>query len=68
MDISVQLKVCEGCGRFWFRAQHQAGVYCRQCEVKLAEFPAPETRKKRGRPARTAARRAWPLAEVGGME
>lgn len=66
MEVSVHLKVCEGCGCLWFRAQHQASVYCKNCEVKLAEFPSPETRKKRGRRGRRAPGRAWPLAEAGG--
>ena len=43
MELRVQLKICEGCGCLWFRAQTQGTVYCRQCETKLREFPAPET-------------------------
>lgn len=66
MELSIQLKVCEGCGCLWFRAQHQESVYCRHCEVKLAEFPSPETRKRRGRPGHRAATGAWPLAEAAG--
>jgi uncharacterized Zn finger protein (UPF0148 family) len=71
MDLYVQLKVCEGCGCLWFRAQGQAIVYCSDCEVKLRDFPTPETRKKRGRPRRSASgiRRAWTLAQaMGGAE
>ena len=66
MHEKVQLKVCEGCGCLWFRAQCQASVYCRSCAVKLAEFPDPETRKRRGRrPGRKAAG-PWGLAEAAG--
>ena len=70
MDFCVQLKICEGCGSLWFRAQGQ-GVYCRQCEIKLKDFPAPESRKKRGRPSRKAVlpTRAWVTSEaIGGAE
>jgi uncharacterized Zn finger protein (UPF0148 family) len=65
MEVKVQLKVCEGCGCLWFRAQQQ-GVYCSGCEVKLAEFPAPETRKRRGRQPGHRAGRAWMLGQAAG--
>lgn len=71
MEIKLQLKVCEGCGCLWFRAQGQAGVYCSDCDVKLRDFPGPETRKRRGRPCRKtqAGVTGWPLAEaIGGAE
>jgi uncharacterized Zn finger protein (UPF0148 family) len=48
MELRVHLKVCEGCGSLWFRAQNQRSVYCSPCEARLHEFPAPETRKRRG--------------------
>lgn len=48
MDLRVHLKVCEGCGSLWYRAQNQRTVYCRTCETRLREFPLPETRKRRG--------------------
>jgi hypothetical protein len=51
MEVCVQLKICEGCGCLWLRAENQ-GVYCCNCQVKLKDFPAPETRKRRGRPRR----------------
>lgn len=47
---TMQLKVCEGCGALWLRAQCQ-GVYCRGCAQMLSEFPAPR-RPHRGWPAR----------------
>jgi hypothetical protein len=69
MELRVQLKVCEGCGCLWYRAQDHLSVYCQPCEVKLREFPAPETRKRRGRPVRKPVMRAWTLAEAqGGAE
>lgn len=52
MELRVHLKVCEGCGCLWFRSQGQVTVYCRECELKLRDFPSPESRKRRGRPAR----------------
>lgn len=51
MFLQVQLKVCEGCGNLWFRAQNQDEVYCAVCSRKLAAFPRPGSRKKRGRPS-----------------
>ncbi len=67
MDLCVQLKVCEGCGSLWYRAQTHGGVYCRGCEVKLKDFPSPESRKRPGRPARKPVARIWAVAEaIGG--
>jgi uncharacterized Zn finger protein (UPF0148 family) len=70
MDLRVQLKVCEGCGCLWYRAQTQGSVYCTGCEEKLKEFPAPESRKRRGRPARKTLIRVWAVAAeaTGGAE
>jgi hypothetical protein len=48
----VDLKVCEGCGGLWLRAQNgnmQHGVYCRSCALLLSEFPAPRQRSRAGR-------------------
>ena len=70
MEVRVQLKVCEGCGCLWYRAQTQGSVYCNSCEEKLKDFPTPESRKRRGRPARSKTLvRVWAVAEtVGGAE
>ena len=38
MEVRVQLKICEGCGCLWFRAQTQGSVYCRECESKAERF------------------------------
>ena len=51
MELRVQLKICEGCGCLWYRAQTQGSVYCKECETKLKDFPSPESRKRRGRPS-----------------
>jgi hypothetical protein len=63
MELRVQLKICEGCGCLWYRAQNQGSVYCFGCETKLKDFPSPESRKRRGRPARKPLIKAW--AAVG---
>jgi len=69
MELRVQLKVCEGCGCLWYRPQTQGGVYCRGCEEKLKEFPTPESRKRRGRPARRTLVRVWAVAQAtGGLQ
>jgi hypothetical protein len=69
MELRVQLKICEGCGCLWYRTQSQNGVYCKECETKLHEFPSPGSRKRRGRPVRKASGRAWKMAEAtGGAE
>jgi hypothetical protein len=68
MELRVQLKVCEGCGCLWYRAQIQGTVYCKECEIKLRDFPTPESRKRRGRPCRKPVLRVWTPAEaIGGM-
>lgn len=48
----VDLKVCEGCGGLWLRAQNgnqNHGVYCRNCSLRLSEFPPPRGRSRAGR-------------------
>jgi uncharacterized Zn finger protein (UPF0148 family) len=66
MDVRVQLKVCEGCGCLWYRAQTQGSVYCKDCELKLKDFPLPESRKRRGRPSRRRLPRVLAVAEGAG--
>jgi uncharacterized Zn finger protein (UPF0148 family) len=69
MELRVQLKICEGCGCLWYRAQTQGSVYCAGCEEKLRDFPSPESRKRRGRPSRKALPSVWGVVEaVGGAE
>jgi len=66
MEVRVQLKVCEGCGCLWYRAQNHGNVYCRGCETKLKEFPSPESRRRRGRPGRRQLSKVWAVAEAAG--
>lgn len=69
MELRVQLKICEGCGSLWYRAQTHEGVYCRECEVKLRDFPSPESRKRRGRPCRKPQIRNLKAVEaMGGVQ
>lgn len=44
--LRMELKVCEGCGALWLRAGIEAGVYCRTCARKLAEFPPAKGRRQ----------------------
>ena len=68
MELRVQLKICEGCGCLWYRAQAQGSVYCQSCETKLKDFPSAESRKRRGRPGRKPLANVWAVAEaMGGM-
>jgi uncharacterized Zn finger protein (UPF0148 family) len=67
MELRVQLKVCEGCGTLFFRAEAEGTVYCRGCETKLRDFPSPESRKRRGRPGRKPIPRIWAVAAAGGV-
>lgn len=64
MEMSVQLKICEGCGCLWYRIQTEGSVYCKDCKTKLREFPSPETRK---RPGRKPLPRVWAAAVSGGV-
>jgi uncharacterized Zn finger protein (UPF0148 family) len=66
MELRVQLKVCEGCGCLWYRAQTIGSVYCKPCETKLKDFPSPESRKRRGRPSRKHLTTVWAVAQATG--
>ena len=66
MELRVHLKVCEGCGCLWYRAQSLGNVYCRGCETKLKDFPTPESRKRRGRPIRKPLVKVWAVAQATG--
>jgi len=69
MELCVQLKICEGCGCLWYRNQTHGRVYCSRCEIKLKDFPTPESRKRRGRPARKPLISVWAVAEaMGGVK
>lgn len=66
MELRVQLKVCEGCGCLWYRAQNHGSVYCQKCEVRLSDFASPESRKRRGRPVRKPVNVVWSWAQAAG--
>jgi uncharacterized Zn finger protein (UPF0148 family) len=66
MELRVQLKVCEGCGCLWYRAQTIGTVYCQRCETKLKDFPSPESRKRRGRPSGKPLTKVWAVATATG--
>ena len=66
MEVCVQLKICEGCGCLWYRAQAQGMVYCKECQVKLGDFPEPVTRRRRGRPCNKPQIRVWTVATAAG--
>jgi hypothetical protein len=67
MELRLQLKICEGCGCLWYRALNHGSVYCQRCALKLKEFPSPESRKRRGRPARKHVVKVWTAAAaIGG--
>jgi len=69
MEVRVQLKICEGCGCLWYRAHTLCNVYCKECEIKLKNFPSPESRKRRGRHGKGQLTRIWAVAEaLGGAE
>jgi len=68
MEFRVHLKVCEGCGSLWYRTQTLGSVYCGRCEIKLRDFPTPQSRKRRGRPVRKALGTIWAVAEELGGE
>lgn len=66
MELRVQLKICEGCGSLFFRPQTKGNIYCQLCEVKLKDFPSPESRKRRGRPAAKTLPKIWGVAAAAG--
>lgn len=61
-DFKCELKVCEACGALWLRA-NQHGVYCRGCESRLSEFPAPRS----GRRCRSGSRTPQRTVRQPGM-
>jgi hypothetical protein len=81
-DFRVELKVCEGCGGLWLRAQElkaeRQGAYCSSCVQWLAEFPAPKRgrtpgdsqrrRRRRNRAARAAMKQAGTTVDVKAAE
>jgi hypothetical protein len=39
LNVKMNLKVCEGCGALWLRANLNGGIYCKRCTPKMAELP-----------------------------
>lgn len=68
MESRVLLKICEGCGCLWFRAQTEGSVYCKGCTAKLIHFPTPQSRRRRGRPSRKLVALTWTAAALGGAK
>jgi hypothetical protein len=66
-ELRLDLKVCEGCGALWLRA-NRGRVYCRSCAPLLAEFPAPRglRRKPVAGSRRLVAVKATPQAATAG--
>lgn len=52
--LRVHLKVCEGCGGLWFRAQDRVDVYCSSCAGRLRGFPR-MVKRRLGRPRKHVA-------------
>jgi hypothetical protein len=50
MELRIQLKVCEGCGCLWYRAQVETRVYCAQCVERFKDFPTATASRRKGRP------------------
>lgn len=61
----LHLKICKGCGRLWLRNHTVSDVYCRQCTVHFSDFPAPRSRRPKGRPRKDGRIAAMPAMEGG---
>jgi uncharacterized Zn finger protein (UPF0148 family) len=69
MELRVQLKVCEGCGCLWYRVQNQGTVYCKECEVRLRDFPVTTIlRRRRGQERRPLGRLDAAACMPGGAQ
>jgi hypothetical protein len=62
MYLRIFLKVCEGCGVLWLRAQDCPEIYCPGCARKLRALPS--IRPSR-RPGRRGRHKSFP-SECGG--
>ena len=52
MYLRIFLKVCEGCGVLWLRAQDCPEVYCPDCARRLRLLPPPRRSRRPGRRGR----------------
>jgi hypothetical protein len=66
MELTLELKICEGCGCLWYRVRNQESVYCRECENRLSEFPAPTRQRRRRWPKFKLLFRPLPAASTAG--
>jgi len=66
MEFCLELKICEGCGCLWCRIQNDVTVYCKECEFRLKDFPAPTTQRRRRAPRRAVPYRLRPAACITG--
>ena len=64
MELPVQLKVCEGCGCLWYRAQSNRGVYCLGCDATLKQFPTAMSRRRRGPKGDKPLISIWAVADL----
>ncbi len=55
MYLRIFLKVCEGCGGLWYRAQDCTEVYCPGCAARMRTLPR---RRHSTRPGRRGRRPA----------
>ena len=46
-QVGVELKYCEHCGGLWVRECGAGTAYCEKCQPKVADLPAPKTRRGR---------------------
>jgi hypothetical protein len=44
--LRMDIKVCEGCGALWLRAQTADGIYCKTCRARLSALPAAKGRRR----------------------
>jgi hypothetical protein len=66
LQVSLELKVCEGCSGLWVRPLGEQQPYCVRCRARLAPFPR-RTRRKRAqaRPCRGAGMTIVPRKQEG---
>lgn len=68
MELRVQLKICEGCGCLWYRAQNHCSSYCRECAVRFMDFPVDTRRLRRIKHKHSHPSLTGALAAAGGGE
>jgi hypothetical protein len=50
--LRIVLKICEGCGSLWYRAQDCPDVYCPGCSIKMRKLPQGQRSRRPGRRGR----------------